>query len=70
MGFYGILMTGGGVRVILGGLKFWPKVTFFGSMKYAGNFFGSQKNRGIFWGSGKRTKGFFWGMLKIWVDKF
>ena len=37
------------VQVIFLGLKFWPKVNFFGSMKYAGIFLGCEKNRGIFW---------------------
>ena len=37
--------------MIILGLKFWPKVIFFGSMKNAGNFFGlRKKNRGIFLG--------------------
>ena len=40
---------GGGFRVIFLGLKFWPKVIFFGSMKDAG----------IFMGREKKTEGFF-----------
>ena len=54
-----ILMTGGGggFRVIFLGLKFWPKVIFFGSMKDAGIVLGRKKNRGIFLGCEKRTKG-------------
>ena len=41
-----ILMTvgeGGGVRVILLGLKFWPKSDFLGSVKDAGIFWGREK---------------------------
>ena len=38
-----ILMTGGGVKVIFWGLKFWLKVFFFGSMRDAG-FFWVTKN--------------------------
>ena len=38
----------GGVRVILGGLKFWPKVIFWGSMKDAGILLGREKNQDFF----------------------
>ena len=71
------ILTTGGVRVIFLGLRFWPKVIFFGgSMKDAGNFLGSRNKTEGFGGGGgceERTKGFF-GMLKyvviFWVDKF
>ena len=45
--------------MILLGLKFWPKVVFFGSMKDAGIFLGHEK----------RTKGFF-GYAKQSSDLF
>ena len=41
------------------GLKFWPKVIFWGSMKDAGIFLGREKRTAIFLGCEKRTKGFF-----------
>ena len=34
-----------GIRVIFLGLKFWPKVIFFGYMKDAGIFLGREKNK-------------------------
>ena len=47
--------------MIFWGLKFWPKVIFFGSMKDAGMFLGvAKQNGGIFGGCEKRTNGFFW----------
>ena len=53
----------GGLRVIFLGLKFWPKVVFWGLLKTPG-FFGSQrKNRGIFWVAKKGLRDFL-GMLK------
>ena len=54
--------------VIFLGLKFWPKVIFFGSMKDAGIFFGrKKKTRGIFWGLQKKglAKGFFGYVNKV-----
>ena len=55
----------GRLRVIFLGLKFWPKVVFWGLLKTPG-FFGSQrKNRGIFLGCEKRTKGFFGYAKKV-----
>ena len=45
--------------MIFFGLKFWPKVSFSGSMKDARIFLGHKKNRGTFWGCKERTKGFF-----------
>ena len=43
-----------GVLVIFLGLKFWPKVIFFGSMKDAKIFLGRKKNRGILFGLRKK----------------
>ena len=43
------------------GLKFWPKVIFFGSMKDTGIFLcHEKKSRGILGGCQNKTKGFFW----------
>ena len=39
---------GEGVQVIFWGLKFWPKVDFFGSVKDAGIFLGCEKKTGFF----------------------
>ena len=51
----------GGVRVIFLGLKFWPKVIFFGVYERLRGFGGvAKKNGGIFLGCEKRTEGFFW----------
>ena len=43
------------------GLKFWPKVIFWGSMKDAGIFLGHEKRtlEGIFWGIFKKVVIFF-----------
>ena len=50
------------------GLKFWPKVIFWGFMKDAVIFLGWQKNpRGIFLGCKKGLRDFFAGILKIVV---
>ena len=43
------------------GLKFWPKVIFFGSMKDAEIFLGCEK---------KKTEGFFWFAKKGLMDFF
>ena len=64
-----LMMGGGGVRVIFLGLKFWPKVIFFGCMKDARIFLGCGKKREIFWCCKKRTKGFF-GYAKKCSDFF
>ena len=51
---------GGMIRVTFWGLKFWPKVIFFGSMKDAGIFLGrKRKTEGFFGVAKKRNKGFF-----------
>ena len=39
---------GGGIRVIFGGLKFWPKVIFYGFMKDTGILLGCKKTEGFF----------------------
>ena len=51
------------------GLKFWPKVIFWGSMKDAVIFLGWQKKkpRGIFLGCKKGLRDFFASILKIVV---
>ena len=41
------------------GLKFWPKVIFFGSRKDAGSFMGREK----------KAEGFFW-LAKIGLREF
>ena len=56
----------GGVQVIFLGLKFWPKVIFWGLLKTPGFFWIAKRNRGIFLGCEKRTKGFFWVCYKKW----
>ena len=45
--------------MIFWGLKFWPKVFFFGSMKVAGIFFGSRKKEGFFGVEKKGLRDFF-----------
>ena len=44
------MTRGGGVRVIFWGLKFWPKVIFFGSMKDARIFLGFEEKQRDFFG--------------------
>ena len=54
--------------VIFLGLKFWPKVIFFGSMKDAGIFFGRKKKKQRdFLGVAKKglAKGFFGYVNKL-----
>ena len=43
-----ILLTGGGVRGIFLGLKFWPKGIFWGVYGEHGDFFGLRKKPEIF----------------------
>ena len=45
------------------GPKFWLKVIFW-VYERRRNFLGREENKGIFGGCEKRTKGFFFGMLK------
>ena len=52
------MMGGGGGPSDFLGLKFWPKVIFFESMKCGGIFLGREKKEEFF-GLLKRTKGFF-----------
>ena len=56
------------------GLKFWPKVIFFGSMKDAGIFMGREKKTEGFFGIAKKGLREFFGYAKkssaFWVDKF
>ena len=55
-----LMMRGGGVRMIFLGLKFWPKVIFFGTMKDAGIFLGHEiKPKGFFGVAKKRLRDFF-----------
>ena len=51
---------GGGVRMIFLGLKFWPKVIFFGTMKDTRIFLGHKiKPEGFFGVAKKRLRDFF-----------
>ena len=54
----------GGVRVIFLGLKFWPKVIFFGSMKDSGIFGESRKKTEGFFGVAKKELRDFLGCAK------
>ena len=54
---------GGGVRVTILGLKFWPKEIFW-DYERCRDFFESRKKTEGFFGLQKKDYGIFWGVLK------
>ena len=60
----------GGVRVIFLGLKFWPKVIFWGLWKTPGFFGVAKKTEVVFLGCKKKIKGFFLQLQKKISDFF